>query len=312
MKKVSLITAAAMAVSMMGMCSCSFGFLNSASIGTYDNADKYTAGDLDTDEKIKSVDIEWASGAVDVVTGGSGKVTVTETCKDDLPDEEKVHTWVNDGVLYVKFCASGEKVDSSSEKRVEITLPKGTELEKFSAEASSADMTIGGINAKSAYLEASSGDVSFDGDAGKFEAETSSGNIRFSGEADTISTEASSGEVFIDQSGDSKSISAETSSGEIEINADSTDKLSTESSSGDHTIKLGGMPADIGIEASSGDIELYLPEDSEFKATIETSSGDVSYELPLTKTGDESYTCGSANNELSIETSSGDVEIFKN
>ena len=310
MKKVSFITAAAMAVSMMGMCSCSFGFFNSASIGTYENADKYTAGDLETNEKIESVDIEWATGTVDVITGDSDKVTVTETCKGDLSEKEKVHTWVNDGVLYVKFCASGEKV-TNSEKKVEITLPKGTELEKFSAEASSGDMTVDGISAKSTYMEASSGDVSFSGDAGKFSAETSSGNIRFSGEADTISTEASSGEVVIDQSGDSKSISAETSSGEIEINADSTDKLSTESSSGDHTIKLGEMPSDTVIDTSSGDVELYLPEDSEFKATIDTSSGDVSYELPLTKTGDESYTCGSGNNELSIETSSGDVKIRK-
>ncbi len=313
MKRFSVLTAAVMAASMTGMCSCSFGFFNSASIGTYKNADKYTAGDLETDEKIETVDIEWASGYVDIVSAKGTKVTVKETCKDDLSDEEKVHTWVNDGVLYVKFCASGERVDSTSEKRVEITLPDGVELKKLSAEASSADMNADGISAKSVYMEASSGDVRFSGSAGgKFEAETSSGNISFSGEADTISAEASSGEVFIEQSGESKSISAETSSGDIEIKAGQTKKLNTESSSGDHSIRLEKTPAKTDIEASSGDVKLYLPEDAAFKAEIDTSSGEVSYELPLTKTGDESYTCGTSDNELNIETSSGDVEIFKN
>lgn len=274
MKKINVITAAVFAAAAMGLCSCSVGFMNTASIGTYDNADKYTAGDLETTEKIESVDIEWASGKVDITTGGSGSVTVKETAKTELSDKEKVHTWVNGGVLYVKFCKSGEKVDGDSDKRVEITLPEGVVLDKLTAEASSADVKVNGVSAKTASFEASSGELDYYGNAG--------------------------------------SIDFETSSGDISVSANITGKFSTESSSGEHIIKLGSTPSSTRIESSSGDVKLTLPESAGFNATIDTSSGDVSYELPMQKTGDNSYTCGSSNNELGIETSSGDVKILKN
>ncbi len=312
MKKINVITAAVFAAAAMGLCSCSVGFMNTASIGTYDNADKYTAGDLETTEKIEAVDIEWASGKVDITTGGSGSVTVKETAKTELSDKEKVHTWVNGGVLYVKFCKSGEKVDGDSDKRVEITLPEGVVLDKLTAEASSADVKVNGVSAKTASFEASSGELEYYGNAGSIDFETSSGNISFKGEADSISAEASSGEVTIEQSGEGSSLSVETSSGDISVSANITGKFSTESSSGEHIIKLGSTPSSTRIESSSGDVKLTLPESAEFNATIDTSSGDVSYELPMQKTGDNSYTCGSSNNELGIETSSGDVKILKN
>ena len=44
---------------------------------------------------------------------------------------------------------------------------------------------------------------------------------------------------------------------------------------------------------------------------IDTSSGDLSCGLSMSKTGDETYSCGDGSSKLSIETSSGDVKIYK-
>ena len=121
-------------------------------------------------------------------------------------------------------------------------------------------------------MDASSGDMTYNGDAESFTADTSSGNIGFSGKAADINADSSSGDVFIKQAGNAKSIS---------------------------------------VDTSSGNVKLYMPQECGFTANISTSSGDVSYDMPLTKNGDETYVFGNGECSLDINTSSGDVKILK-
>ena len=308
MKRVVIFAAIISAV-MMCFCGCSIGFVSGSTV-RYDNADKYTAGDREIIDKIDKLDIDWIGGYVKVTTGGS-TVQIKETTKGDLADKYKVHTWAEGSTLHVRYCKSGERYNEDNEKTLEITVPEDVLYKSINIDSSSADVTCEGLSSKKAVMDASSGNMTYIGNADSFTADTSSGNISFTGEAKTISTDSSSGDVFIEQTGESDSISTDSSSGDMNITAEYTKSLSTDTSSGKQVIKLEKQAESISLDSSSGDVKLYLPENADFTAEISTSSGDVSYELALKKTGDETYVCGNGENEVSIDTSSGDVKILK-
>lgn len=269
MKKI-LVTALMIGAAMLCLCGCSVGVINGSAV-RYDNSDKYTAGDCEITDKIDRLDIDWVSGNVKVTTGGSS-VKVKETTDAELDDKFKVHTWAEGSTLHVRYCKSGERYDEKQNKSLEITVPEGSSFEDIKIDCSSADVLCEVPYAKKAAMDASSGNMAFNGDAGSFTADTSSGNISFSGKADSIEADSSSGDVFIEQAGIAKSID---------------------------------------IDTSSGNATLYIPEENGFKAKISTSSGDVSYDLPLTKNGDETYVFGDGECRLDIDTSSGNVKILK-
>ena len=309
MKKTVILAAVICAV-LMCFSGCSAGFVGGTSV-SYDNADKYAPGDREFSETIDELDIDWVSGRVTVTAADVSGVSVKETTKAKLDDELKVHTWAEGSILHVRFCKSGERYNRDEDKTVEITVPGDRLYKAVKIDVSSADVSCTGVNTEKAYLDASSGDLEYSGNADSFTADSSSGNISFSGEAKSIKADASSGNVTIGQKGSSDSIAVDTSSGDIKIDAGYTGSLELDSGSGSKEIRLAQMPAKTTIDSSSGSVTMYLPENADFEADISTGSADVSFELPMTKNGDQTYICGSGENKLKIDTSSGDVKILK-
>ena len=76
------------------------------------------------------------------------------------------------------------------------------------------------------------------------------------------------------------------------------------------TLTAADMPENVSIDSASGDGMIYVPENSDFTANIDTASGDFNTDIPLTHKGDK-YICGSGNNKINIDTASGDVSINK-
>ena len=296
---------------LMCLSGCSAGFIGGTSV-SYDNADKYAPGDREFSEAIDELDIDWVSGRVTVTAADVSGVSVRETTKAKLDDELKVHTWAEGSILHVRFCKSGERYNRDEDKTVEITVPGDTVYKNVKIDVSSADVSCTGLDAEKADLDASSGNMEYSGNADSFTADSSSGNISFSGEAKSIKADASSGDVVIEQKGSSDSIAVDTSSGNIKIDAGHTGSLELDSSSGSKEVRLAEMPASTVIDSSSGTVTMYLPGDADFEADISAGSADVSFELPMTKNGDETYICGSGENKLRIDTSSGNVKILKN
>lgn len=70
------------------------------------------------------------------------------------------------------------------------------------------------------------------------------------------------------------------------------------------------------MESSSGEIEITLPTASQFGIKVNTSSGNIRTDFPVTQEGkiDEDNlegTVGDSSNQITITTSSGDVRIRK-
>ncbi|MBQ8119537.1 MAG: DUF4097 family beta strand repeat protein [Ruminococcus sp.] len=278
---------------------------------TYTNADKYSAGDLDYDGEITELDINWSAGSVNVSHHTDSSVTVTETCKKDLSDAKKVHTWIDGKTLHIQYSKSGEAfLFENYDKKLEIKLPENIKLTRVSYDGSSADTVFDGIKADKFDIDTSSGDITLDScEADEVITDSSSGDVKvdLKGDCKKISADSSSGNVTV-SAGEVKTAKFDTSSGKVKADFEDADSISADSSSGDMTFKLKKAPSKMDIDASSGDITLYLSKDSDFKIEVDTSSGDFESDISLSKSGD-TYTNGSGGGKISIDTSSGDVYV---
>ena len=124
---------------------CSFGVFNTFTY-TYDNSEKYTAGDREIDDKITAIDIDYVSGDVTLNGSDTDKVTVKETSNKDLDDAHKVHTWVDGSTLYVRYCESAKSINFNNiNKKLELSIPGAQELDNLNVKISSGDLKCSGV-----------------------------------------------------------------------------------------------------------------------------------------------------------------------
>ena len=99
-------------------------------------------------------------------------------------------------------------------------------------------------------------------------------------------------------------------SGDITVTANEITELNSRSSSGHNTFDFAVAPKTSAIKSSSGWVKITMPENSDVKVTAKISSGHFNSELPFTKNGKE-YTSGNGSSTMTINVSSGDVDIYK-
>ena len=285
-KKVMLMVAG---VATMGLLSgCSFGWKTSY---IYENADEYLPGNREISDKIETIDIDYLSGDVTLTESTSDKITITETSAKELDDLLKVHTWVDGKTLYVKYCTSAKRLDLNLlGKKLTIGIPKDVALNDLKLDVSSGNVTAA-CSSKNIDIHCSSGDI----------------NLEQTGNSDFINAHTSSGGVELNLESAYK-VDVSVSSGKININADNIRVLNSKTSSGSSIYTLANVPETSNLKASSGNITINLPKDADLSADLDTSSGDVSYDLAFAKNGDN-YTCGSGANQMKAHTSSGDVKV---
>ncbi len=285
--------------------------LSGCSGNIYSNADKYTSGDREIDEKIEQIDIDWSSGSVNVSRYDGSCVSIKETCSDDLKESKRVHSWVDGKVLRIKFGKSGEMfMFSSPDKKLEVRIPKDMELTDVKLDGSSCDSEIKDIEADHIYVDISTGDVEvIDCKAKSIDADSSSGDVYISqqGSSDTISADTSSGEVEI-KAEKVKKMNVDTSSGKVTADVQQAERVDVDTSSGNVELTFSSVPSDLSVDTSSGDVTVYVPKDPDLEVEIDTASGDF-YSEPSCSRDDDTYTYGSGGNKFDIDTSSGDIKI---
>ena len=85
----------------------STGIFGSAGIGTYANADKYTAGGTEITDRVRNLDVNWTSGKVILAYHAEETVTLEESAKRSLPDDEQMHWWLDGNTLHVQYAKAG-------------------------------------------------------------------------------------------------------------------------------------------------------------------------------------------------------------
>ena len=289
---------------------CSFAFTTNY---IYQNGEKYVAGDREITDKIENIDIDYMSGDVKLIASETNTVSIKETSKKQLDDKRKVHTWVDGNTLYVRYCESSKKLDLNNlEKNLEITIPKDVKLTDTKIKASSGNVTCKGFEADKVNVYVSSGDISADFDTKDIKMHASSGDITLNqtGDSDDISVDTSSGDINATMQ-DVTYLTSSASSGNITLSANKINDFSSRTSSGINEFHFAETPENTNIHSSSGKVTIYLPENADLTADLDSSADDVYFDLPFEKTSD-SFICGNGSNKMKVHTSSGDIYIKKN
>ena len=313
------------------LCLCLSGCTES----TYEYPDAYSVGGAeltgDAVTGIKHIVIDWIAGRVELTIGEGETLSISESYPDELPEDYRLRYLVTDGILYIRHSAPVFRLMSvTAGKELTVRLPASLSLERVDITTSSADVSLGPVQADALNVDTSSGSV--DTDAGsRFTSmivSTSSGDIHANAEdhVDTLQLSTSSGKIYADvdtlgtgtvssTSGDTAvsvkqvgQMGIDTSSGKITLTGQDLGRTSISTSSGSVSLTTSVNAADIGISTSSGDVTLNLLADLGFTLTADTSSGDVSYDIPLIKNGDM-YTHGDGACRIFVSTSSGNITL---
>ena len=263
------------------------------SSGAYENSELYSVGDAEIADKIENIEIDWPSGSVTVVTHSENTLLLTEKTGDGTSDDLRVHWWLEQTTLHVKFAASGEKLRlfSSAQKELTLTVPETISFDDIVIRSTSAEIDVRGLAAEAISVSAESGNVSISCAAKALKLNTTSGKIS----ADLRQADK---------------VNLESVSGKINVTAASINSLSVKATSGAVSCELGAAPSECKLRAVSGSIDLVLPDDPDFTARISTTSGDFESDFALKKDGNV-YICGSGSANIDIKTTSGDVSILK-
>jgi DUF4097 and DUF4098 domain-containing protein YvlB len=261
-------------------------------------------------------------GAVDLSLI-SGKIRVTGW---DRP-EVKVSATIESGRL--RFDANSSRVSVS----VEDTDNDGRRRNRHNNTVGDAQYVVSVPRGSRLIMEAVSGDVMAKGSQGEIEANSVSGDVDVSDGVRAVSAESVSGSVHASQvngnlrtetvSGDlraenvSGNVQASSVSGTIRLVGIQSKDVRTETVSGDITYTGTIEPSGrYNFEAHSGTIRLNIPRGSGAQFSVETFSGDVNADVPVTippggsrREGRMEFTIGDGRARVTANTFSGQIVI---
>lgn len=257
--------------------------------------EKFTTGEAEFDkDTIKSLDIDWIAGEVNLVLSNSEKIVISEE-RSSASEDDKMCWYVDDEGKLSVYASKKSRTflglfDDEQVKTLTVTVPKNMKFIDFNISTASAD-----INVESVY-------------ANKVTAETASGDIEISKvEAKYVDITNVSGrvEAFCQQAG---KIDVETVSGEITVDG-IYDELNTESISSKTNISAEADNVTIDSESISGEISVALPDNiSGFTAEYESVNGKFDCDF-AGNNGDEKFVYGDGMAEINMETVSGNMSI---
>jgi DUF4097 and DUF4098 domain-containing protein YvlB len=260
-------------------------------------------------------------GAVDLSLV-SGKIRVTGWDRPDV----KITASIESGRL--RFDANSSRVSLS----VEDSDNEGRRGHRHN-NVGDAQYVVSVPRGSRLILEAVSGDVMARGSQGEIEATSVSGDVEVSDGVRAVSAEAVSGSVHASQvngnlrtetvSGDlraenvSGNIEASSVSGSIRLVGIQSKDVRTETVSGDITYSGSIEPSGrYSFEAHSGTIRLNIPRGAGAQFSVETFSGDVTTDVPVTippgskrREGRMDFTIGDGRARVTANTFSGSIVI---
>ena len=337
MKKV-IISAALILVAAMILSSCTININGISMYDVYANADKYETGSFEYGRsEIKKVVIDWVSGRVEVEED-NGETLIVYEDSESLEEAKRVHYFIDDGVLRIRFCASGytgtfthDEIDKN--KTVSVSVPEKIDVEINTVSAdvaifkksentvydnpntvttareqsvkiatTSGDIKMGSLSCNDIKFSSVSGDVT----VGKIKCkdakfESTSGDVSVIGSFTTLDAKSVSGSMSFDVSG-CTSAKIESVSGDIETSGSIT-SLTAKAISGD--IKVNAVFAEADLSATSGDITI-----GKFGGTLtfSTASGKLKTNIPHTE-DDKKYTFGDSGQTAKVGTVSGNLYV---
>lgn len=236
--------------------------------------------DRDREEGV-SIDTTFAfaaNGSVDL-TLVSGRITVTGWNRN----EARVRAYVERGELRRELTRSRVALEvrrrrgRTGESRYELSVPAGT---RVFARTASGDIAVRGVQGD-VELHTTSGELEAASLGGRASLEAVSGGVSVSGVRGDLDIEAVSGDVDVrDAAGE---VVVETVSGRVRLRALRSRWVRVESVSGEVEFEGTLDPAGrYDFDVHSGDVRLAVPGDASAQVSIETFSGTIDSDFPMT------------------------------
>lgn len=260
-----------------------------------DDLDKMSTGSAEFDKnEVKSIDINWTSGTVEIKNGNTNKVEISENMSYDENSDNAMRWSLDDGKLKIYDSKNAFGFHwfsfSMSPKKLTVTLPESISLDEFDISSASADFTAESINADTLDIETASGKITVDSFEGKkADINTASGTIDLNRVlAEDVDVETISGECTV--------------TGKIE-------KLNVSGVSSVLNLTVGKNNSEINVETVSGNVNINTNcDESGFTANYSSVSGNFSSDFAGTnKNGKFIYGSGKA--DYNISTVSGNINV---
>jgi DUF4097 and DUF4098 domain-containing protein YvlB len=254
------------------------------------------------------------SGVIDL-SSIDGDITVTGWTRNEV----KVHAESERGRLRWNFSSSRITIETelvrgrSGDTSYELSVPQGVRviLRSTSGDLSSKG-THGAVDANT-----TSGDIDVSDATDRVELQTVSGDVAATGLGGEVEVGSVSGDVEVHDV-DARSLHAESTSGDLVLANVRSKDIAASTVSGEvqykGTIESGGQYE---FRSHSGTISLDIPANASARFSVETFSGELDSDFPVTilPTADKrrgkriDFTLGGGDAKVVAETFSGDVEI---
>lgn len=250
------------------------------------------------------VNLSLVSGTIRVVTGTGNEIRVLATI-----ERGRLETSLSRSRVSIEARSINGRMGAT---RYELTVPAGTRVD---ANSVSGEITIRGTGTE-VDAHSVSGSIIVEDASGIVVAESVSGDVDLRRVAGRITVSTVSGEIDADEAtGD---LDANTVSGGVAVRRGRLKRFRSQSVSADLSYEGTFDPAgDYRFNTHSGDVTVTIPGNGGAALDLETWSGNISSDFPLTlQPGEMSgrrrrmqFKVGTGGARLSAETFSGDIAI---
>lgn len=259
---------------------------------SYADSQNYIVGEAEFSESVEHIEIEWLAGNVTVASHSSDTVLFSEESLAVLTEDTQLHYWLDGTTLHMKFCRSGKWRLDGLEKDLTVLVPEDLLLTSLTVRSLSADIHLDTLQTESADISTSSGNV----------------ELTECAVTDIVQVDTTSGWVDMSLIEPLETFAWDTTSGTLQITAPKVKNFSAGSVSGEVSLSVDEAPEELDIKTTSGNIDLVLPQNASFTLDYDSTSGDLSTDLP-NRTESGQYIFRDGKGEYVIDTVSGDVLI---
>lgn len=251
------------------------------------------------------VSLSLVSGEIRVVTGTGNEIRILATI-----ERGRLETMLSRSQVSIEARSVNGRMGLT---RYELTVPVGTRVD---ANSVSGEITIRGTGTE-VEAHTVSGAVTVENASGLIDVGTVSGRIDLRGIAGRSAVETVSGDVDVDDA--AGELETESVSGSVAVRRGKLRTFRSETVSGSLRYEGSFDPAgDYRFNSHSGDVTIAIPANGGAALELETWSGDIQSDFPLTlQPGDNmnrrnrrmQFTVGQGGARISAETFSGDINV---
>jgi len=224
-------------------------------------------------ENVAKINVDWIVGDIIIDKSETEEVIIREDIDVNINDSLKMHYYLNNSLLDIKFCGNLEKINYNFKiKKLYIYLPSDF-LGMININNISADITINNVTIYNLNIKNVSGDIDIE-------------------------------KVLMDK------LDIDNTSGSILLFYSSINYIEINSISGTIGLSYDTKPIEVAINSTSGGISIYISEKENIAFRFETVSGSFKTNLQYTKNQNK-YTFNEGTLVLDIETVSGYLKVLK-